>query len=667
MTIADGMVYVGRASGHDSGYDASFIDPALPVAASSASAGQMGYWPAYRTITPECRRRYLEWLASGKGDTAADVGYVFIYFYGLERRLLVENAGTDEVPLLAAELCRLRTVYASNHSFDGYSHRLLDAVALLQSTRAEAASFAPDLTATRGSMPLALKAAIAREVVAGRPLGFELCAGALIGLHDFTSNHWQVLESGRAAFLQVLRPRFQAAFPGGFTVRNRKDSHLRLVYHGASAGMNIDLVSRAGHKELPDPESLTWTKLVAVADAVATELAPYAKTLAYHPMRANSLSALALCPSELKDSVALEARRWLQELPSPSAVAFGELAKHALGTTGVKWTIRHRRQVGVALTALGFSMEPDPEEAVERVEDSTTVQVFRGDGGGRSRSMEVACAAAMLVATVSKAFDSDAARIAEFWLSQVPSRLSVPSGGMTRLRARVAWLTGRNLSLVKVKRLLADAAPEEREFCAWSATVAAGASSDVGKLQIALLEAIHDVLGVPRAKLYVGLHAGIGAAAPSADEPVLVSDEAPEVVHAIPRPPTAAVARLADHDRLARIRAETERVSAMLAEVFVDDDAPLAQETVDVARNDPFVGLDAGHRALLKQLLPHAEWPRADFDAVASALGLMPDGAMETINEWAFDNHGDALLEDGDPVLVNLALLPVDPETAAAA
>lgn len=36
----------------------------------------------------------------------------------------------------------------------------------------------------------------------------------------------------------------------------------------------------------------------------------------------------------------------------------------------------------------------------------------------------------------------------------------------------------------------------------------------------------------------------------------------------------------------------------------------------------------------------------------------MPDGALETINDWAFDALGDALAEDGDPITVDAALLP---------
>ena len=215
--------------------------------------------------------------------------------------------------------------------------------------------------------------------------------------------------------------------------------------------------------------------------------------------------------------------------------------------------------------------------------------------------------------------------------------------------------------MAKAKRLLGDATPEEKEFCAWSATVTAGATGEVGKPQIALLEGIYDALGVPRAALYVGLHAGIGAAAVDAEEPVLVSEEVAGVAHAIPRPPSATGP---EPDRLARIRAETEQVSAMLAKIFVEDEP--SQDAAGASGDGPFGGLDAEHSGLLQRLMVRAEWHRAEFDALASELGLMPDGALETINEWALDHHGAALVEDGDPLMVNLALLPIDPEAVAA-
>ncbi len=272
--ISGGMVYVGKSTGGYGQPDGCFIDTKLPIG-SAGAAGPLGYWPSYKDISPDCRKRYLDWLASGKQAADIDIGYVFLYFYGLERRLLVDTPPPDEIQSLVQELERLRSLYGSNSSFERYSHSLIEAVELLYDVGSPNGSlFIPNLALPCGDMPLSLKTAIAREVIAGRPLNFELAAAALFGLREFWSNHRQVIDKGRASFLTVLQRRFNATFPTGFVVRNRKDSRLQLFYRGAAAGLNVDLAARAGIKDLPDPVNLTWTKLLALADTVATDLAP---------------------------------------------------------------------------------------------------------------------------------------------------------------------------------------------------------------------------------------------------------------------------------------------------------------------------------------------------------------------------------------------------------
>jgi hypothetical protein len=34
----------------------------------------------------------------------------------------------------------------------------------------------------------------------------------------------------------------------------------------------------------------------------------------------------------------------------------------------------------------------------------------------------------------------------------------------------------------------------------------------------------------------------------------------------------------------------------------------------------------------------------------------MTDGAIEAINEWAFERYGDAIIEDSEPMIVNRTL-----------
>src|SRR5205085_11847211 len=79
-----GMVYVGpRGNSGPWQRENCLIDPSLPVAASDSdpSGESLGYWCSYSAIQPAARRSYLQWLASGRRDPEAGIGYVFLFFY----------------------------------------------------------------------------------------------------------------------------------------------------------------------------------------------------------------------------------------------------------------------------------------------------------------------------------------------------------------------------------------------------------------------------------------------------------------------------------------------------------------------------------------------------------------------------------------------------------
>ena len=109
----------------------ALIDPGLPVdqRAPDYAGTKMGYWPSYSSIPPDCRAAYLHWLLDGRRAPGAHIGYVFLYFYGLERRLLVDSqrspAARAEHPTLVREVERLLRIYGANGSFSGYAGNLL--------------------------------------------------------------------------------------------------------------------------------------------------------------------------------------------------------------------------------------------------------------------------------------------------------------------------------------------------------------------------------------------------------------------------------------------------------------------------------------------------------------------------------------------------------------
>lgn len=76
------------------------------------------YYPSYFGLSPEQKWIYLNWLTNI--TQPINIGYVFIYYYGLERHLLVGKFDTafDEIILL-------RQTHTENSSFDAYSRSAL--------------------------------------------------------------------------------------------------------------------------------------------------------------------------------------------------------------------------------------------------------------------------------------------------------------------------------------------------------------------------------------------------------------------------------------------------------------------------------------------------------------------------------------------------------------
>ena len=165
--IRGGMIYVGEglASVSGSTLEHALINPGLPVNRSrpDRSGAGMGYWPSYALIPPECRAAYLEWLAGGRRDPTANVGYVFLFFYGLERRALAEARHSEEaraeLPAIVDEVEQLLRIYNDNRSFRGYARQFLDVVGLVAA--GGGGEITPPMERTGYELPLALRVGMA--------------------------------------------------------------------------------------------------------------------------------------------------------------------------------------------------------------------------------------------------------------------------------------------------------------------------------------------------------------------------------------------------------------------------------------------------------------------------------------------------------------------------
>ena len=101
--LTKGFFYFGGAMNSLDGYgiEPSLVDDKRPASSPSVDSEiytdeSLGYWPSYASLSKGCRGAYLDWLASDRSNSNTPIGYVFIYFYGFERRV-IENKSNNQI------------------------------------------------------------------------------------------------------------------------------------------------------------------------------------------------------------------------------------------------------------------------------------------------------------------------------------------------------------------------------------------------------------------------------------------------------------------------------------------------------------------------------------------------------------------------------------------
>jgi hypothetical protein len=679
--IPGGMIYVGSfmPASPGGGWGAEepapcLINPALKVSAGKPTIElDMGYWPSYSAIDPIHRLNYLHWLSSGKRDARFPVGYAFLYFYGLERRLLADDPSPQEETLLIAELERLRNLYSASRSFTGYSTALLDIVQLRRLSAAPPGMdlWKPSLTEQGETMPILLRLKIGVMAVMGTPLDFEHAMAAMLTMPQQQGGVRRGIGVTRthAEFLDLARRRFATQFPAGFPLRDRKDSNLTLTYRAASRNLEVG-IRVEGIARVPDPLNLAWTEMSDLCAKAADDLTPYARAVGKERVRANSVEAALALPEDFGDTAATTAfKQWLGTLPAPFAeVPLTTLGRWCFGDGKAADGIKQAQQISAVLARVGYGMEPDPIYGSPRPRDTVLLFPAATSSGAGSAVFQRAGLIATVLAS-GEATADHAPRIA----SELASRLALNAAETVRVAARHRVMRGRALPVSGLTRLGQSMTADERSAVAAMSAAVAAACGDVGRATITALERLHDAFGVERRALYAALHQGAASTAVPATEPVIVElPPMPSARFHIPPPPPAQAPSgefAIDMARVSAILRQTREVAQVLAPIYEDDAASPAQPEVAEVPLAPsgsrFPGLGADHARLLEALCGKERWSRADYQAKARDFGLLPDGAVEAINEWAYDELGDELIEDGDPLTINVALLPDAPEKAA--
>lgn len=666
-----GMIYVGvapKVTGR--GWQEScraYIDPSLKVARSSRPVvHRMPYWPGYSDIGPEHRAIYLDWLAGGRTDDSVDAGYMFLYFYGLERRFVAESPAQVEREAITAEVMRLKALFADNHSAQRYLGAFLDMA------RVKTAPIPDDPLSIERSgwdVPLPLAIGLGGRIARGEPLAADWL------LAWFLAHPEKMLRTPATRcpdeFAATFRVLFEARFPEGLKVTKPRRV-LSVTYEAASREFSATLEPEIDGARVLDVSGLRKPIETAqeIADEAMEALDGYSRFCGKEPKAAATLQGHLMLPGAIRGAFPCAARDALIDWANGIVAGDGlapvlEVVERVTGERPDKPMKRHLTGAADLLARLGIGMAPDPRFALRRPKPDEPVVLF--ELGREVEALEdvsetyaEALVRIALGAFVAHADGTIAESEREALMAGVRAAELASEDERRRLMANLWWFLSVPPDMTLLRKRLKDAGATEAGALRAALVAAAHADGEVAPEEVSSLEKAYKALGLDPGLVYSDLHDG------PADTPVAVRPpRAGAPGEAIPPETTPASASgNLDLDRIAAIRSDTARVSSVLGAIF-EEDAGVG-EAADTSVNDepaadamPVDGLDAAHGRLVLALIGQDHWTEEAFDTLARAEGLMPAGALETINEWSFAIHDEALLDAYDGY-------DVEPEIAAA-
>ena len=464
-------------------------------------------------------------------------------------------------------------------------------------------------------------------------------------------------------FRSLFRRKFQIRYPDGMTVRVPKKT-LSLYYRAASGEFERTFAPRFKNDALPDISLLKKPVSAAqeIADEAMSELAKYSRFIGKNPEKRGTIEAFALLPKELRpthrssDVEALTAWLWAVVNGGGKVIA-ADLVEKLEGDRPDKISKRQLVDVEDALASLGFGIAPDTRYALRTPKIDEPVILFqlpseeiaRSEASEAYRTGLLQVALGVFVAQADGKVDASEQKALVEFVRGLPG---VNARERLRMIANLIWLLAVPPDFAVFRNKLKNASSESQLAIRNIVVSMVHADSVVYADEVRRVESVYKALGLPTQSVYSDLHARVGS-----DEPVAVQ-------RAVAAPsgdmiPDESSRNGLDAAKIAAIRSDTSRVSAVLGAIFSDgeeDPTPEDQEKDDEAglgNTNRFAGLDVRHAAFADELIQRLHWSDDEFAELAKRHNLLAAGCLETINEWAFERYDDALVEEYDGLELN--------------
>lgn len=655
FVIANGMFYLGaELVCADGKPDPALIDPNKPVSKFGEYTAHStnywpSYWPSYQDMSPQDRRAYLQWLAGGRQHPDADIGYVFLYYFGLERRAILDaSVASDfasDIRHIITELKRLQAVYGRRYrTFANYCSHLLGFLELPIAPVKLYYQPVPDLPPSF-SLSYYLRFALGQTARDRVPVPAHLALAW--AEHDPAIVHHPIARQRRGDFRRQFLESYLQQHGSGIVIDTNTTAP-PLTYRPVSpyGRGTSEVLPRFG--DIPDITvfRVPLMALQSTVDFCYDELTSF-----------RSYDRVAAERTRIQDQTAPFLHLPVRDWPSQAQANLAAIRAHiddgliavTLGELTSVFSVAREidsdqmLSLARALASVQIGIEPDVLSGATQPTCDDTLILFNSKAVvSKSRNTPVYHQAQLslgFAATIPHADGYFSPQELRFLTDHITGWTHLIPEHQRRLKAHARLLVIAPLSMSVLARQAAQFDIATRIEIANFALKMLHASPVASNEKTDRFSEIQDLLGIGRTHRISDVL--LPAKLESAAQPENITSFA------------------LDASKIEEIRQDSQKLSSLLNQIFSDD---LPPQALSIAVPEPtgsatMLNLDDACSMFGRMLLSRTSWSRQELIAMAHKMNIMLDGALEQLNDAALNVHDMMFAEGEDPIEINPDLI----------
>ncbi len=585
----------------------------------------LDYWPSYSECSPEAKKCYLTWLSEGRSNPKADIGYVFIFFYGLEYRYFVDIAKNpklkDEIVDIKEEIERLLSIYGDNNSFNGYASNFIEFITYSNQDLFKLSNFdfKKYLSHHGYEMPLGLKCELGRRAYQKEALSSGLSLAWV--RNDYLFKLLTPSTRCSEEFNELWMRYYDDHFKDGLFL-NTKNSQVSIYYNTASRclyyydiknNIKIDGVSDISRLKTPVKQ------LQKLINKINSELEDYSRA-SVDKNKTDEEKNLYL-PKVIRDKKFQDVLDDLNKKISSDGYILFKFSEF-LEKLSIKGNLPPKSYIKLKDFLETNGLHIVSTKKIERLNSDDFISLCYLDKSNASFEFEK-----KIVITLSY-FMHSCNKTDESVLNLLNDNFSKNANS---LYANFLVNFKNKISYSSLVKYIKDEEKGEKFLNILSNLLrnSIGLRVDI----IKKLEKLADLFGVNSQDFHSLLHSN--------------NKNSKSKVKA---------SRKLDYNKIDKLEKETKVVADILKDVFVE-------EAVIEEDKSSIFEFRGNKQKFYDFLITKEEWVKDELQDMATKLSLMLDGFLEELNDASFEKYDEYLIElEANNVYVNLELLEVNDE-----